>query len=207
MPAAPPDRILRTRVPALFPERGPVRVLLVGEAPGPRGADQSGIPFWGDRSGKLVYRALVERGLARVPEEAWEMWDGAKLKEAVLAPSLSGAALTNAWPSCPTEDGRSFRSPRDAELRSADNLARLGDEIARAAARCPGTLRVIAFGKRAAWLLARLEGAPAIAIHELPHPSAQGLLGAAPNQGRGLRLADLQEAWRARLLALLDGEG
>jgi uracil-DNA glycosylase len=47
-----------------------VRVLLLGEAPGPRGADQSGIPFWGDRAGVLVYRALERAGLARVPAEA-----------------------------------------------------------------------------------------------------------------------------------------
>ena len=47
-------RILQTLVLPLFPVTGPVKVMLFGEAPGPLGADQSGVPFWGDRSGKLV---------------------------------------------------------------------------------------------------------------------------------------------------------
>lgn len=200
------ERILRTKVAPLFAERGPIAVLLVGEAPGPRGADQSGIPFWGDRAGLLVYRALVNRGMARVPEAAWAPWDGARFKTLGLTPVLAGAALTNAYNSCPTKDGHSFRAPLDSELKSPENLARLSGELRRAAERCPGTLRVIAFGKRAEWLLARLEGAPPIDLHSLPHPSAQGLLQAAPGKGRGLKLADLQARWREELERLL-GEG
>ena len=201
-------RILRTKVPALFPESGPCAVLLVGEAPGPRGADQSAIPFWGDRAGKLVYRALVERGMARVPDEAWEPWDGARFKALGLAPVLMGAALTNAFDSCPTRDGQTFRAPTDAELSHPENLARLTLEVGRAAEGSTNELCVIAFGKRAEWLLSRIArapGMPAFALHSLPHPSAQGLLQAAPGKGRGLRLADLQAAWRDRLIGLLGG--
>jgi hypothetical protein len=58
-------------------------------------------------------------------------------------------------------------------------------------------------GKRAEWLFHRLEEAPEFELFPLPHPSAQGLLQAAPDKGRGLRLADLQLAWERRLRELL----
>ena len=196
-------RILGTQVPALFPDSGPIRVFLMGEAPGPRGADQSGIPFWGDRAGLLVYRALEAAGLASVPGAAWETWDGARFRELGLAPTLRGAALGNAFPSCPTKDGHSFRAPTDKELKDARNLARLADELGRAAARCDGALRVIGMGRRAQWILDRLEGLPPLDLQVLPHPSAQGLLQAAPDKGRGLKLAELQAAWEHRLASLL----
>ena len=195
-------RIRGTKVVARFPGQGPVRVFLMGEAPGPLGADQSGIPFWGDRAGLLVYRALAVAGLAEVPEAAWEIWSGAKLRAAGLEPALRGAALGNAFPACPTEDGERFRAPKDAELRDPANLARLGAELAEAARRCPGTLKVIGLGRRAAWVLDRLP-APPFELEVLPHPSAQGLLQAAPDKGRGLRLADLQAAWINQLKSTL----
>ena len=200
-------RILGQPAPALFPPTGPVRVLLFGEAPGPRGADQSGIPFWGDRAGIAVYRALAAAGLAEVPAAAWEDWDGARLKVRGLAPVLRGAALSNAWPACPTRDGERFRAPSDRELRSPANLARLAGELARAAAGRTTPLRVIAFGTRPRWILERLPdlaaGLPPFDLHPLPHPSAQGLLQAAPGKGKGLRLDDLRAAWEAGLRDLL----
>lgn len=180
-------------------------MLLFGEAPGPRGADQSGIPFWGDGAGIAVYRALAATGLAEVPEAAWADWDGARLKARNLAPTLRGAALSNAWPACPTNDGERFRAPTDRELRSPANLSRLGAELARAAATLPPDqcLRVLAFGTRPRWILERLptltDGLPPFDLHPLPHPSAQGLLQAAPNKGKGLRLDDLRAAWEAEL--------
>ena len=197
-------RILQTQVAPLFPPSGPVRVMLFGEAPGPRGADQSGLPFWGDRAGTCVYRALEAAGLAQVPPEAYGDWDGARFRELGLAPLLSGAALSNAWPSCPTRDGQAFRAPTDAELLSKGNLARLIGELGTAAARCRGPLKVIAMGKRAQWVFGRLEGAPAFELHTLPHPSAQGLLQAAPGKGKGLKLEDLRRAWEIRLASLLE---
>lgn len=177
--------------------------MLVGEAPGPRGADQSGIPFWGDRAGKIVYQTLVTACLAEVPEEAWESWDGKALKERGLKPILHGSVLGNAYPICPTRDGQAFRAPTDAELRSPENLARIRVDLARAALFCPARLKIIALGKRAQWLFGKLEGAPEFELHVLPHPSAQGLLQGAPNKGKGLHLVDLERAWRARLAELL----
>lgn len=202
-PTADEDRIRRTVVEALFPSRGPIHVLLFGEAPGPRGADQSGIPFWGDRAGRVVYATLVDCGYAEVPDAAWTRWDGAALKELRLVPRLRGIVLSNAFPRCPSDDGQRFRAPRDAELRAPENLARVHDELARAAARCPGELTVITFGKRAEWLFSRLPDAPPHQLRSLPHPSAQGLLNSAPERGRGARLGDLEQAWRGELVRLL----
>jgi len=178
--------------------------MLFGEAPGPRGADQSGIPFWGDRAGTCVYRALEAAGLAQVPPEAYLEWDGALFRERGLAPVLKGVALSNAYPMCPTRDFQTFKAPTDAELRSPANQARLVAELKTAADRCPGTLKVIAMGKRAQWVFARLEGAPEFRLHTLPHPSAQGLLQAAPDKGKGLKLDDLRRAWETLLASLLE---
>lgn len=182
-----------------------MRVMLFGEAPGPRGADQSGIPFWGDRAGLLVYRALENAGLAKVPAPAYEAWDGARFRELGLAPVLQGAALSNAFPSCPTKDGHNFRAPTDRELKSEENLSRLRQELSRAQMRCEGQLRVITLGKRAQFLFANFLDLPDLDLQALPHPSAQGLLQDAPGKGKGLRLADLQVAWEARLSGLLVG--
>jgi uracil-DNA glycosylase len=178
--------------------------MIFGEAPGPRGADQSGIPFWGDRAGLPVYRALEAAGLAQVPAAAYGAWDGARLRDLGLAPELRLAALGNAFPCCPSTDLVHFRAPSDSELLSADNLARLRGDLEQAAARCPGTLRVIALGKRAQWILQRGSW-PEMELHGLPHPSAQGLLQAAPGKGKGLKLDDLRQAWEARLAELLGG--
>jgi uracil-DNA glycosylase family 4 len=61
------------RCPALVASRrrivhgyGDVRsgIVFIGEAPGRHGADQTGIPFWGDRSGRILRRMLVRMGLA-----------------------------------------------------------------------------------------------------------------------------------------------
>lgn len=196
-------RIQGNPVPALFPASGPVSVMLFGEAPGPRGADQSGIPFWGDRAGITVYRTLAAAGRADVPEAAWEDWDGARFKALGLAPRLHGTALSNAYPACPTKDGDHFHAPSNRDLLAPANLARLLAELTRAAAGRTSPLRVIAFGKRAEWVLNQVAGAPAMAFHALPHPSAQGLLQGAPNRGKGSKLEDLRQAWRARLEALL----
>jgi hypothetical protein len=196
-------RIQGQPVPALFPDSGPVSVFIFGEAPGPRGADQSNIPFWGDGAGITVYRALVATGRAEVPEGAWEDWDGARFKTLDLVPRLHGTALSNAYPACPTKDGEHFHAPSNGDLMAAANLRRLSAELARAAEGTTTPLRVIAFGKRADWVLNRLAGAPAFDLHTLPHPSAQGLLQGAPNHGKGLKLGDLRNEWQTRLVALL----
>ncbi len=196
-------RIQGRIIPALFPDSGPVSVMLFGEAPGPRGADQSGIPFWGDGAGITVFRALVATGRAEVPEAAWDDWDGVRFKTLGLMPHLHGTALSNAYPACPTKDGDHFHAPSNRDLLTPANLDRLVAELSRASVSRTSPLRVIAFGKRAQWVLSRLTNAPALDLHALPHPSAQGLLQGAPNRGKGLRLEDLRATWQGNLQTLL----
>ena len=59
-------------VPTFLPAEGPesVRLLIVGLAPGLRGANRSGRPFTGDYAGDLLYRTLIGFGLARGRYEA-----------------------------------------------------------------------------------------------------------------------------------------
>lgn len=175
----------------------------MGEAPGPLGADQSGLPFWGDRAGQLVYRALEGAGMAEIPEEAWEDWSGSRFAVTGLRPALRGVALGNAFPSCPTDNGDTFRAPKDRELREPNNLARLQADLSMAASRCPGRLSILGMGRRAAWVLDQLKEVPPFDLVTLPHPSAQGLLQAAPGKGRGLKLHDLQHEWIEALKAIL----
>lgn len=142
--------------------------------------------------------------MAEVPPEAYEIWDGAALREAGLTPRLTGVALSNAYPRCPTRDGEHFKAPTDAELRSPENLRRIVEELQRAVGGGGHQpLSVLALGRRAGWLLQRLQGAPPFRLEVLPHPSAQGLLQAAPGKGKGLRLADLRAEWEERLHTLL----
>lgn len=176
--------------------------MLFGEAPGPRGADQSGLPFWGDGAGMPVYRALRSAGMAEFPSRAFDLWDGAALHQAGLRPSLSGVALSNAYPRCPTRDGDHFHAPTDKQLLDPNNMERICRELR--SCRCSGRLRVIVLGKRAAWLFARLPDAPAFDLIGLPHPSSQGLLQAAPGKGKGLKLQDLRQEWEQALAALLE---
>jgi uracil-DNA glycosylase len=188
-------------VPAFFPESGPLHSLLYGEAPGPRGADKSGIPFWGDGAGLPLYRALAKAGCASVPPDAWLLWEGARLAAAGLRPVLTGVALSNSFAACPTADGQKFRAPNRGEMESAQNVARLRSELQRAVQQ--GASRVVTLGKCAARTLAPLAEEAGLRLVALAHPSAQGLLAEAPNRGRGLRLADLQHAWIERLATLL----
>jgi uracil-DNA glycosylase family 4 len=50
-------------VPSFGPDTA--RLLIVGLAPGLRGANRTGRPFFGDYAGELLYRTLLNAGLAR----------------------------------------------------------------------------------------------------------------------------------------------
>ena len=178
----------------------PIRAVLVGEAPGPRGADQSGIPFFGDRAGKPLYAALAAAGvLTWEGNPAGVPWDGAALIGAGVRPIVTGVLLTNAFDRCPTDDGHKFRAPSKGERESAVNLARLRADIALAASR--GADRICCLGKVAASVV-QLSGTT-LTVYALPHPSAQGLLTSAPNRGKGARMSDLEAQWIQHLAALL----
>jgi hypothetical protein len=203
------SRILGTRVPARFPDDGgPVRAILYGEAPGPLGADKSGIPFFGDRSGRLVYGALVRAGMCELTRDGEPValealpWDGAKLASSGVVPHLHGVALSNAYDACPTDDGHSFRAPSRAELSSPANVARLEHEIGRAVD--AGADRVVTLGRAADSAIGDMLGVrdiPFLRYETVRHPSAQALLFAKDRAGRGLK--EMEEEWMERLVRIL----
>ena len=204
-----PSRIRGTVVPALFPPAsGAVHTLIAGEAPGPIGADKSGVPFTGDAAGLLLFRALVATECATFPDgfalDALE-WNGEALARTQCLPTIRGVAITNAFASCPTDNGQTFRAPKrnDTELRSPANLARLAAEVAEARAR--GLRQVIALGKVAGWMFSEILALPAdgIPVIVLPHPSAQGLLQMAPDRGKGAKMPALRALWVDGLIAHL----
>jgi len=177
-----------------------IRAVLVGEAPGPRGADQSGIPFFGDRAGRPLFAALAAAGAVTfVGAPAGVPWDGRALISAGVQPIVTHVLLTNAYDRCPTDDGEHFRAPTRAERESPANLARLRHDIDIAMRR--GADRICCLGKVAASVVELLQ--LPLVVHALPHPSAQGLLNSAPDRGKGARMADLEAAWIAHLAALL----
>ncbi|MGB9752954.1 MAG: uracil-DNA glycosylase [Roseiflexus castenholzii] len=80
-------------------------IVFIGEAPGRHGADQTGIPFWGDRSGRMLRRILVQVGLAS-DETA-----GATLR----------CFITNVVRCCPPGN----RTPAPAEVRACRTWLRM----------------------------------------------------------------------------------
>jgi uracil-DNA glycosylase len=72
-------------VPTFLPPEGveSVRLLIVGLAPGLRGANRSGRPFTGDYAGDLLYRTLIAHGFARGRYEA-RPDDGLTLVESAI---------------------------------------------------------------------------------------------------------------------------
>jgi hypothetical protein len=193
-------RILGTPVPMLLPTDGAVHVLVVGEAPGPRGADKSGVPFFGDAAGKHLYTALVRLGAITLPPAVDTLpWDGAEFTANGLVPRAHGIALGNAYDRCPTDDGSSFRAPLRAELESATNFARITRDLTQLRAR--GLRGIVTLGRvatRTYDVFFKRTPIPELARRSLAHPSAQGLLSMAPDRGKGARMADLQEAWMVR---------
>lgn len=200
--ATPKGRIGGRAVLPLVPDdpRAPIRAIIIGEAPGPRGADQSGIPFFGDRAGQPLYAALSAAGvLTWKGDPTTASWDGAALIAAGVRPMVSHVLLTNAFDRCPTDDGTHFRAPTRAERESQENLARLRRDVAYAVER--GADRVCCLGKVALAVVELLQ--LPLVIHAIPHPSAQGLLTSAPDRGKGAKLADLEAAWVRALAARL----
>lgn len=92
-------------VPTLLPPggRNSVRLLVVGLAPGLRGANRTGRPFTGDYAGDLLYRTLIRFGLAKGEYQA-RPDDGLE---------LVGAAITNAVRCVPPEN-----KPTPAEINT-----------------------------------------------------------------------------------------
>jgi uracil-DNA glycosylase family 4 len=92
-------------VPTFLPPEGAssVRLLIVGLAPGLRGANRTGRPFTGDYAGDLLYRTLIGFGFARGKYDA-RPDDGLE---------LVGTAITNAVRCVPPEN-----KPTPAEINT-----------------------------------------------------------------------------------------
>jgi hypothetical protein len=180
-------------------------VLIYGEAPGPNGADKSRIPFFGDRAGRPIYEVLEEEGRCRFIKPIDGVpWDGAALIAAGIRPVLMDAALSNAYPVCPTDDGHKFRAPKKSEMSSAENVRRVRAELAKARKR--GLRRVVVLGRVADWLLGThlgLKDDPDIAYHQITHPSPLGLMGMAKRAGKGVRVSAMKAQWKVEFRRMI----
>ncbi|MBL0938045.1 MAG: hypothetical protein IBJ03_04065 [Gemmatimonadaceae bacterium] len=198
-------RIIGAAVPMLVPRTGPVHVLIIGEAPGPRGADKSAVPFWGDAAGRHLYEALAGVGAVTLPTHYDRVaWDGAVFRKNALMPVAHGVALSNAYDHCPTDDGFRFRAPTRSELFGPPNRARFAAELDRLGER--GLKGILTLGRVATNTVATmLESRQGHTLHtaSVVHPSAQGLLSMAPNRGKGAKMADLQAQWMTQCQAAL----
>jgi hypothetical protein len=136
-----------------------------------------------------------------VPEAAWTTWEGGALAERELWPKLQRVALSNALDHCPTKDGSSFCAPSRSELFGEANLGRLRGEIRRAQRRSKAPLRVIALGRHAEHVLARLRDELGFDLVYVPHPSPRALA----SRRRGATMVELEAEWCDALVALLEG--
>jgi hypothetical protein len=184
-------------------------VLLVGEAPGPRGADKSGYPFFGDAAGQHLYRALRDLGAVELPPEIDELpWDGQTFADAGLRPVARGIALGNAYDRCPTDDGIAFRAPSRGEIASDENVARLAGDLARFSKR--GLAGIVTMGRVAATtidLVLKRHPMEGLERRHLVHPSARGLLSLLPHRGTGTKMRELQERWMLTCIAAVREAG
>ncbi len=114
-------------VPTFLPANGreSVRLLIVGLAPGLRGANRTGRPFTGDYAGDLLYSTLIRFGLAR----------GQFLARPDDGLELVGTAITNAVRCVPPENKptpaeittcRQFLTPTIASFPNLDAVLALG---------------------------------------------------------------------------------
>jgi uracil-DNA glycosylase family 4 len=110
-----------------YPSEGPgsVKLLIVGLAPGLRGANRSGIPFTGDDSGHLLFETLRKHDFARAPA----------LSASAEPVQLMGTAITNAVRCVPPANKpvaaeintcRSFLSGTIGQLSALRTIVTLG---------------------------------------------------------------------------------
>jgi uracil-DNA glycosylase family 4 len=148
---------------APVPSWGPVTapLLVLGLAPGVRGANRTGRPFTGDYAGKLLYGTLLQFGVAR-GEFREDPNDGME---------LVGCRIANAVRCVPPEN-----LPTPAEIRACNAYVKA--ELAG----MPKLRAVLALGVVAHNALLRAKGIPAAR-----HPFGHGAIHTLPD---GLMLAD-----------------
>lgn len=111
-----------------YPPQGPnaVSLLIVGLAPGLRGANRTGIPFTGDESGTLLYETLTRHGFAEngLPSGSADR------------PLLHGTAITNAVRCVPPQN-----KPLGAEINTCREF------LVATVSRLPGLRVIVTLGR------------------------------------------------------------
>jgi uracil-DNA glycosylase family 4 len=121
----------RTREPGWFnapvPSFGPVeaRLLIVGLAPGLRGANRTGRPFTGDYAGGLLYGTLREFGFARGEYQA-RPDDGLELVDVRITNAVRCVPPENKPTPLEINTCRDFLSPTIAEMPKLRAIVALG---------------------------------------------------------------------------------
>ena len=132
---------------------GPVRLLIVGLAPGLRGANRTGRPFTGDFAGDLLYSTLIRHGLATGTFAA-RPDDGLQ---------LAGTAITNAVRCVPPQN-----KPLPAEMHACRPF------LAATIASLPDLAAMVALGRVAHESVLRTFGQP-LSRHPFTHGAQHGL--------------------------------
>ena len=140
---------------APVPSWGPrtARLLVVGLAPGLRGANRTGRPFTGDHAGMLLYATLAKFGLATGTYDA-RPDDGFQ---------LTGCRVVNAVRCVPPEN-----KPQPAEIRACNNFLRA--ELAA----MPDLRGILALGVIAHEAVLRARGAR-VAAYRFSHSTTHAL--------------------------------
>jgi len=101
------------------------RLLIVGLAPGLRGANRTGRPFTGDYAGDLLYQTLARFGFARGTYEA-RADDGLTLVDARITNAVRCVPPENKPIPAEIRTCRAFLAPTIAEMRNLRAIVTLG---------------------------------------------------------------------------------
>lgn len=114
-------------VPAFLPRAGEdaVRLLIVGLAPGLRGANRTGRPFTGDYAGDLLYSTLISHGFARGKFEA-RPDDSLELVNTAIVNAVRCVPPENKPVGAEIATCRAFLIPTIARFRNLEAILTLG---------------------------------------------------------------------------------
>lgn len=133
-------------------------LLIVGLAPGLRGANRTGRPFTGDYAGELLYRTLIGAGFATGSFEA----------RADDSLSLAGAAVSNAVRCVPPQN-----KPTPLEIRTCSRF------LVSTISAMPGLKAILALGKIAhdsTIAVLKMKPSEARFAHGAMHPTTSGIV-------------------------------
>jgi uracil-DNA glycosylase family 4 len=139
----------REREPSWFnapvPSFGPVdaRLLIVGLAPGLRGANRTGRPFTGDFAGDLLYATLKQFGFSRGTFDA-RPDDGLELVDARITNGVRCVPPENKPTPAEINTCRDFLSPTIAEMTNLRAIVALGRIAHETTVKALGAKRAIA---------------------------------------------------------------